>query len=112
MSTSLAPFVVGLVFTDRLRRYSKDNMLPQWEKLFRYAQFCSALLFAVEVIFSAVYFTNWIFHAYLIWLIIFSSQQKELRVLRMFVVACIPYAVVSLVSDLAEIITSDFLIMP
>jgi two-component system NtrC family sensor kinase len=108
MSTSLAPFVVGLVFTDRLRRYSKDNMLPQWEKLFRYAQFCSALLFAVEVIFSAVYFTNWIFHAYLIWLIIFSSQQKELRVLRMFVVACIPYAVVSLVSDLAEIITSDF----
>ena len=108
MSTSLAPFVVSLVFTDRLRRYAKENLHPQWEKLFRYAQFFSAFLFAAETIFSAVYITSWIFHIYLLWLIVFSWQQKELQVLRMFVVACLPYAVISFTSDFVAAIGNDF----
>ena len=108
MSASIAPFVVSLIYTDRLRRYAKVTLHPQWEKLFRYAQFFSAFLFLSEVILSGIYVTRWIFHAYLIALIYFSFRQKELRVLRMFMAAFVPYVVVSFVSDLAEAMNADF----
>ena len=51
---------------------------------------------------------KWIWHLYLILMIVIPFQQKELRPLRMFIFAFVPYVVVAFVSDLTEIISNDF----
>jgi len=108
MSLSVAPFVISLVLANRIRRYVKVNKLPVWEKQIKYVLFFSIFLFTTEVILSAFDVTKWIWHVYLIALIIFSLQQKEFRVLRMFIAAFIPYEIVELFSDLAQVINADF----
>ena len=108
MSLSVAPLVVSLVLADRLRKYVKINLLPQLEKPLKYALYFSVFLFATEAIFSAVDLTKWIWHIYLLALTIFSLQQKELRPLRMFILAFVPYVLVSFISDLTEVISADF----
>jgi len=108
MSLSVAPLVVSLVLADRLRKYVKINLLPQLEKPLKYALYFSVFLFATEAIFSAVDLTKWIWHIYLLALTIFSLQQKELRPLRIFILAFVPYVLVSFISDLTEVISADF----
>ena len=108
MSLSVAPLVVSLVLADRLRKYVKIKLLPQLEKPLKYALYFSVFLFATEAIFSAVDLTKWIWHIYLLALTIFSLQQKELRPLRMFILAFVPYVLVSFISDLTEVISADF----
>ena len=108
MSSSLAPFLIGLVFAERLRRYVKVNLSSKWENQFRYALFFAAILYAVETIFSAIEFTRWIWHVYLIAMIVFSLKQKELLPLRMFVIAFVPFEIVSLSGDLAQVVSNDF----
>ena len=108
MSLSVAPLVVSLVLTNRIRKYVRVNILLQWEKPLRYALFLSVLLFATEVIFSESEIIKWLWHIYLVILIVFSLRQKELRLLRMFIVAFIPFEFFSLLSDLTQLINSDF----
>lgn len=108
MSTSLAPFLVSLLLADRLRKYAKVNLIPQWDKLFRYALLFSAILFATEVIFTAFDLTKWIWHLFLLALVIFSLKQQELRPLRMLIMAFVPFVLVSLASDLTEAINANF----
>jgi len=108
MSLSVAPLVISLVIADRIRRYVKVNKLPLWEKPLKYILFFSVFLFVTEAALSAIEITKWIWHIYLVALIIFSLQQKEFRVLRMFIVAFVPYEIVSLFSDLSEVISVDF----
>ncbi len=108
MSASFIHFVVCLILANQLRKYSKVNSLPQWEKLFKNALLFAVLLFATDLIQSAGYITKWIWHLFLIVLIVFPLQQKELRPLRMLMLAFVPYAFVSLLSDLAQIISTGF----
>jgi len=83
-------------------------MLNHWEKRLQYALPFPVLLFTTELIFSGADITKWIWHAYLVALVIFLLRQKEFRVLRMFVGAFVPFVVVSLVSDLTQVMKSDF----
>jgi len=108
MSISVAPLVVSLVLANRIRRYVKVNMLQHLEKPLQYALFFSVFLFITEAILSEVEFTKWIWHVFLVTLIVFLLQQKELRLLRMFIMAFVPYIIVSLISDLVQVITAGF----
>ncbi len=108
MALSIAPFVVSLVFTERSRKFATVNQLPHWGKLFRNALFFAAFLFASELIFSDQDFTRWIWHLFLVTMVFIPLQQKELRPMRMFMIAFVPYILVSLVSDLTETIFADF----
>ncbi len=108
MSISVAPLVISLVIADRIRRYVKVNKLPLWEKPLKFILFFSVFLFATEVVLSAIEITKWIWHVYLVAMIVFSLQQKELLVLRMFIVAFVPYEFVALFKDLAQVISADF----
>ena len=108
MSLSVAPLVVSLIITNRIRKYVRTNILKQWEKPLKYALFLSVLLFAVEVIFSDKEVTKWVWHAYLIAIIIFSLKQQELRLLRMFIVAFIPFELFSLLGDLTQLVNDSF----
>jgi two-component system NtrC family sensor kinase len=108
MSLSVAPLVVSLILAERIRRYARINSLQQWEKPLKYALFFSVFLISAEAILSAFEITKWIWHVYLIAMIIISLQQKEFRVLRMFIAAFIPYEIVSLCSDFIQLISADF----
>ncbi len=108
MTDTFIHFIVCLILANQLRRYVKVNSLPQWEKLFKNALLLAALLYATEVILSAGYITKWLWHLFLIALIVFPLKQKELRPLRMLIMAFVPYAFVSLFSDLAQIISTGF----
>ncbi len=108
MSLSIVPFIVSLVFLNRFRRYTKVNGLPHWERLFNYALFFSVFLFLINAIFKGEEYIKWIWHIYLIVLVVFPLQQKEFRPLRNFISAFIPYVLISVVSDLTEVINADF----
>jgi signal transduction histidine kinase len=108
MSISVAPFIVSVAFSGRIRKYASVNKLPQLDRLFKNALLFSILLIAAEAIFSAQEVTKWIWHIYLIGILAFSIQQKELKSMRMFAYAFLPYVLVSLISDLTELIGPDF----
>jgi signal transduction histidine kinase len=108
MALSIAPFLVSLVFANRFRRYSRVKGLPHWEKLFRNALIFCIALFAFGAIFKTDDFTKWIWHIYLIVLLVFPLQKEEFRSMRMFISAFLPYVLVSVVNDLTEVINPDF----
>jgi len=108
MPLSLGPLIITLLLTQRLFRFSKINNYPKWERLFRNARYFSIFLFVAEVILSASNTTRWIWHIILISLILFAFQQKEMRSLRMFLMAFVPYVIVSFLNDVTQIILSDF----
>ncbi len=108
MDLSFAPLAVSLVYSFRFRKYSRNNNLPQWEKLFKNSQMIPVILIAAEVIFSGNQISKWIWHLYLIALLVIPLQHKEFRSMRMYIIAFIPYVLVSLLSDLTEVIDSGF----
>lgn len=103
MSLSVAPLVVGAVLMTRVRKYARVNSLPHWEKFYTNALIFSLILFAGEFIVSAEEVTKWIWHLFLIGILTVSFQRKEFRPLRQYVIAFIPYVLVSVSSDLAEL---------
>jgi len=108
MALEIAPLVVSLVYTARFRKFTRINKLLHWEKLAKNALFLSVFLFAVNVIFQDGEMLKWIWHLFLVALVVVPLQQRELRPLRMFIVAFIPFVVVGLLSDLTEAISSGF----
>jgi len=108
MPLSLAPLFVSLVIADKVRRYARVNSLQQWKNPLKYALFFSVFLISTEAILSAFEITKWIWHLYLVAMIVFSLKQKELRTLRMFIVAFVPFEIVSLFSDLTQVVNLDF----
>ncbi len=108
MKLSLIPFILSLLLSQRLFRFSKINNHKQWEKWFGYARFFTMFLFAAEVILSASGTTRWIWHIFLVSLLLFTFQQKELRTLRMFLLAFAPYVAVSILRDFTQVILTNF----
>ncbi|MBC8005159.1 MAG: histidine kinase, partial [Verrucomicrobia bacterium] len=107
MHLSLGLFVSSILITQRLLRFSKITNLLQWERWFSYARFFCFFLFISEVILSASETTRWIWHIFLISLLTFAFKQDELRPMRMFLAAFVPYVLVSFLSDLTEAISKD-----
>ncbi len=108
MDISLAPFVVSLIISDRLRKHAKANSLPEQEKQLKYGLYFSLSLVAIEAIFSILYITRWFWALYLLALVVIPLKQNEFRALRMFIVAFVPFVVVSVLNDLTEAISSEF----
>ena len=108
MQTSIIPLILSLLLTQRFYKFSKINNLHQWEKLFSYARYFAGFLFLTGVILSIPNTINWIWHIFLISLLLFAYQQEQMRPLRMFLLAFAPYVLVSVISDLTQIILSNF----
>lgn len=108
MKLYLIPFILSFLLSQRLFRFSKINNYKQWEKWFGYARFFSVFLFAAEVILSASATTRWIWHIFLVSLLLFTFQQKEMRTLRMFLLAFAPYVAVSILKDFTQVILTNF----
>jgi two-component system, NtrC family, sensor kinase len=108
MPFSPGQLIITLLLTQRLFRFSKINNYPKWERLFRYARYFSIFLFVAEVVLTASNTTRWIWHIILISLLLFAFQQKEMRSLRMFLMAFVPYVIVSFLNDFTQVVLSDF----
>lgn len=105
---TIVPFLVSLTLSHRLYKFSKIHNHHQWVNWLNYSRFFTGFLFAVQVILSAPNTTRWIWHIFLVSLLLFAYQQKEMRQLRMFLLAFAPYVLVSILSDLTEIILTNF----
>ncbi|KAF0238619.1 MAG: hypothetical protein FD181_831 [Prolixibacteraceae bacterium] len=108
MQSSIAPFLFSLLLLQRLISFSKLNGNQQWEKWFNYARYFSIFLFLGGFLLPDQESTRWIWHIFLISLLIFAFQQKEMIPLRMVLLAFAPYAAVSVLIDLTQIILKDF----
>ena len=108
MQPSIAPFLFSLLLLQRLISFSKINDNQQWVKWFSYARYFSIFLFLGGFLLSGQGSTRWIWHIFLISLLLFAFQQKEMRPLRMFLLAFAPYVAVSVLKDLTEVISKDF----
>ncbi|MGE5394148.1 MAG: sensor histidine kinase [Candidatus Saccharibacteria bacterium] len=108
MHLSFGLFVSSILISQRLLRFSKVINQPEWERWFRYARFFFIFLFVSEVILGASDTTRWIWLILLISIIVFALKQEEMRPMRMFLLAFVPYVVVSLLSDLIQVISRDF----
>jgi signal transduction histidine kinase len=104
MQQSLIPFICSLLLTQRLISFSKLNNHAHWVRWFNYIKYFSVFL----IIVSVSGYTSWIWHILLISLLLYAFQQKEMRPLRMFLLAFVPYVGVSVLIDLTEVITPDF----
>ncbi len=108
MPLSIAPLIFSLLLTQRFINFAKIINHQQWVRLFRYAKYFAIFLFAAEVILSASGTIRWIWHIFLIALVIFAIKQKEMRALQMYILAFVPYVFVSFLSNITEVISSDF----
>lgn len=104
MNIMITNFVLGLLLTQRLYKFSKINNLQHWVKLFNYARYFTGFLFAVEIFQSSSVALQWVWHLFLVSFLLFAFQQKSLRPLRMFLLAFAPYVAISLLSDLTNLI--------
>ena len=104
MQQSILPLICSLIITQRLIRFSKINNYLQWVKWFNYVRYFSIFLIILSVSEQA----RWIWHILLVSLLLYVFQQKEMRPLRMFLLAFVPYVVVSAIKDLTQVISKDF----
>lgn len=108
MNQSIFPFIFSLLLTQRLIRYSKVNDHPQWIKLSNYARIFAIFLFAVGLVLPETLNMQWIWSIFLITCLVFVLRQNELRSLRMFFMAFVPYVAVILISNLTKVVAKDF----
>ncbi|MBW8331776.1 MAG: histidine kinase [Prolixibacteraceae bacterium] len=108
MQQSIFPFIFSLLLTQRLIRFSKINDHQQWVKWFSYAKFFSIFLFIAGFALSNSFSTQWIWNIFLFSCLLFALRQNEMRPLRMFLMAFVPYVVVALINNLTAFIAKDF----
>lgn len=108
MELSFGSLIIAFFLTQRLFRFSKINNYKQWEQWFRYARYFAIFLFVAEAIMRLPQITTWIWHLFFIGILLFAFRQKELNPLRMFLWAFIPFLVVSIITDLAELTANKF----
>jgi signal transduction histidine kinase len=108
MSTPFAPFIISVIVLERLRRHCKANELKKIERLMRYALAFSLLLLIAGGTEAGESITRWIWHAWLIAQVAFILVRPELRNLRMFLIAFVPYVAIALMVDLTAVIAPDF----
>ncbi len=102
-------FILSLILSQRIYKFSKINKLnPLWVKWFNYARYFTGFLFAVEIILSASDSTRWIWHIFLIAVLLFAFQQQALRPLRMFILAFAPYVGIAALGDITKLILPNF----
>lgn len=108
MKLSLIPFILSLLLSQRLFRFSKINNHKQWEKWFGYARFFPFFILVADILLSTTFPVQWLWHFFLVSLLVFALQQKEMRSLRMYLLAFAPYVAVSVLRDLVQVIAKSY----
>lgn len=107
-SSTIVLLAISLALSFRLRKFCTVNNIPEWRRIFNITFFASIFLFAAEAIFQALNLTRWIWDSLLVFLVVFALNKKELKPLRQFTWAFIPYIAGVIISHLAELLAKNF----
>lgn len=108
MQQSIFAFISILLMTQRLIRFSKANNYQHWVKQFNYIRYFAIALFAADLIFADEFNTMWIWIIFMVPFLVFTLRQHELRSLRTFLMAFVPYVAIIIISNLTRVIAEDF----
>ncbi|MEO9021097.1 MAG: ATP-binding protein [Ginsengibacter sp.] len=78
-----------------------------WKRVIQIVMFAIVCLFVVDIIFHIGLVTRWIWHALLIGIITTIFLQKKFYVTRTLLFAVLPYAVISLLSDILDALNHE-----
>lgn len=108
MVNNFIPLIVSLIFANSMRKNAKTSQLYELEKKYKYAMAFSLILLAAEIIFSSPDILKWAWNLFLILIVIYPLLQNNLRTLRMFIAAFIPYVAIKVINDLTQAISPAF----
>ncbi len=108
MSFSVESLVVSIILTQRLRKLAKLRQLPKLEVVFKYILFASLAIFLLEGALSIYFVVKWVWHFFLLGIIIYAIRQEALKVSRMFIWAFLPYIIISFVGDIAQLVAKNY----
>lgn len=97
-----APLLVFLLVRYLRRTLRTDNLLPEWDHLFKKAQYAVILLFVLEVIFSIEFLTTWVWNGALLFMIWLTFTRQELHPTRTVMVAVMPLILISFAEELVK----------
>lgn len=108
MALSVAPLVVSILYSARVKKYARVNNLPFWEKFFQNVIYAAVALIVVEAITSSEESTRWLWHILLVGLMAIGYKQQVFRSLRPFTIAFVPYVLVAVANDISELFGKGF----
>jgi signal transduction histidine kinase len=88
----------------RLRLANPDSVWVERIKIILYAIVC---LFVADIVFNIEFVTKWIWHALLIAIISIALLKEELSAVRSLMFAILPFAILSLLSDLIKALRNE-----
>ena len=88
----------------RLRLADPGSVWAERIKIILYAIVC---LFVADVVFNIEFVTKWIWHALLIAIISIALLKEELSAVRSLMFAILPFAILSLLSDLVKALSIE-----
>ena len=65
-------------------------------------------LVVIELVFHLAFITKWIWHLFLLGIILFAANDKKFQPVRTLLLAVLPFAIVSFLSDIVKLIDSEF----
>lgn len=105
---SIGSFLVAFFLIGYLRNaLQTSTQLPKWDKILVTTRYAIIALLVIEVVFSLESVTTWIWHALLLVMAGTIFWQSEFRAVRTLLYAVVPYILVSLLSDLIEVIDPE-----
>lgn len=102
------PIISFLLIRSARRILKKHSIDEKWQTIFNYLSIAIVALVAIELIFHLESFTKWIWHLFLIGIILFAVNDKRFQPVRTLLLAVIPFAVISFISDIVKLIDNKF----
>ncbi|HXS58410.1 MAG TPA: ATP-binding protein [Hanamia sp.] len=102
------PVIAFLLIRSARRILKKHSLDDKWQKIFNDLSIGIVGLVAIELIFHLEFITKWIWHLFLLGIILFAVNDKKFQPVRTLLLAVLPFAIVSFLSDIVKLIDSEF----
>ena len=102
------PVIAFLVIRSARRIMKKHSLDEKWQKLFNDLSIGIVALVVIELIFHLDYITKWIWHLFLVGIIVFAVNDRRFQPVRTLMLAVLPFAIVSFISDIVKVIDTGF----
>ncbi|MEP6627360.1 MAG: ATP-binding protein [Ginsengibacter sp.] len=102
------PLIAFLLIRSARRILKKHSIDEKWQKIFNDLSIGIVVLFAIELIFHLDFITKWIWHLFLLGIILFAVNDKKFQPVRTLLLAVLPFAIVSFISDIVKLVDNKF----
>lgn len=102
------PVIAFLLIRSARRILKKHSLDEKWQKIFNDLSIGIVALVGIELIFHLEFITKWIWHLFLLGIIAFAVNDKGFQPVRTLLLAVLPFAVVSFISDIVKSVDNKF----